>query len=54
MVEPDEDEPEISLNVIARTCSPNMMRLIGKIGREHVVILVNSRSAHNFLDPSVA
>lgn len=45
---------EISLNSITSTPSPNMMRLMGKVGGVNVVIMVDSRSIHSFLDLSVA
>lgn len=45
---------EIFLNAIAGTSSPSMMRLIWKISGEQVVILVDLRSTHSFLDPIVA
>ncbi|XP_042965413.1 uncharacterized protein LOC122299304 [Carya illinoinensis] len=49
-----EKEPEISLNAISGTPGNNTMRLLGRIGQAHVVILIDSGSTHNFIDTSVA
>jgi hypothetical protein len=46
-------EPAISLHAIARPMSPNTMRLVGFIQNQRVVILVDSGSTHNFVDPAV-
>lgn len=48
-----EGKPEISLNAKTDTPCHNTMRLCGKIGNGMDVILVDSRSTHNFLDPSI-
>jgi hypothetical protein len=45
--------PEISIHAISGSPSPNTMRLMGMIQRQVVVILVDSRSTHNFSDPSI-
>lgn len=45
--------PEISIHAISGSPSPNTMRLVGMIQRQVVVILVDSRSTHNFSDPSI-
>ncbi|KAF8413581.1 hypothetical protein HHK36_001572 [Tetracentron sinense] len=49
-----EDQPEISLHALAGAPSPQMMRLKGSIQKLPVVVLINSRSTHNFLDPMIA
>lgn len=45
-----EDFPEISLHAISGTLNPQTMRLKGTIGKHSVVVLVDSGSAHNFID----
>jgi hypothetical protein len=52
-----EEEGEllgISLHAVAGTPTPRTMRLMGRIGTVEVVILVDTGSTHNFVDPSVA
>jgi hypothetical protein len=44
------EEPEISLNAITGTPSPKTMRLIGFLKHHKVVILIDLRSTHNFVD----
>ena len=44
---------EISIHAISGTPTPNTMRIVGIIQHQRVVILVDSESTHNFLDPSV-
>lgn len=46
-------EPEISLNAITGTPSRKTMSVMGLIRKVQVVILINSGSTHNFIDPSV-
>lgn len=46
-------EPEISLHAISSLPKLSTMRLMGKIGSSNVVILVDTGSTHNFLDPSL-
>jgi len=45
--------PEISLHAIAGIVNPNTMRLIGWIKHQRVVVLFDSCSTHNFLDPTI-
>jgi hypothetical protein len=45
--------PEIYIHTISGTPTPNTMRIVGTIQQQIVVILVDSRSTHNFLDPSI-
>lgn len=47
-------KPEISLNAITGTPIAKTIRLIGRVGKEQVVILVDSESTHNFLNLSIA
>lgn len=49
----DSIEPDISLHAISWSLSPKTMRLVGLINNHHVVILIDSRSSHNFLDPAL-
>lgn len=46
--------PEISLHALIGSMNPKTMRVLGKIGGQKVVILIDSGSTHNFLDPSIA
>lgn len=46
--------PKISSHAISGTPKLSIMRLVGKIGMSKVVILVDTGSTHNFLDPSFA
>lgn len=48
-----ENKPEISINALPGIPCPNTMRLWGNIGTSMVAILVDSRSTHNFLNPSI-
>lgn len=50
----DEETPEISLHAIAGALSPRTMRLSGLAHGCSVVILVDTGSTHNFLDPLIA
>jgi len=45
--------PEISLHAISGTPTPHTMRVVGFIRGQMVVILIDSGSTHNFLDPSI-
>lgn len=46
--EGQEEELEVSINTISSSPSSNTMRLLGVIGTQSVVILVDSSSTHNF------
>ncbi|KAF5475612.1 hypothetical protein F2P56_007404, partial [Juglans regia] len=45
--------PTITLNALTGTPCPKTMRLHGHIGNASVLILVDTGSTHNFLDPSI-
>jgi hypothetical protein len=45
---------EISLNAITGTPNPRTMRLVGVLKNQQVVILIDSGSAHNFVDAHLA
>jgi hypothetical protein len=45
--------PEISLHTIASAVNLNTMRLIRWIKHQRVVVLLDSGSTHNFLDPTI-
>lgn len=47
-------EPEISFNALTVTTSPQTKRIQGRIKRQSLVVLVDSRSTHNFLNLQVA
>lgn len=48
------DSLEISLHAISGTTAPQAMRVRGTAGRHPVVVLIDSRSTHNFVDPKTA
>lgn len=52
-VEVQKVTPENSLHAIVGALNPKTMRLMGQIGRKEVVILLDTRNTHNFLDPAV-
>lgn len=54
VVEPVEGALEMSFNAMVGTPSSSTMRLVGQIDGEAIVILVDSRSTHSFLDLAVA
>jgi 2-polyprenyl-3-methyl-5-hydroxy-6-metoxy-1,4-benzoquinol methylase len=43
--------PEMYIHTISGTPTPNTMRIVGTIQQQIVVILVDSRSTHNFFRP---
>lgn len=47
-------EPKISLHAIVCSPTPQTMRIQGIIGKVRVVVLLDLRSTHNFLDPTIA
>lgn len=48
-----EVKPEISLIVVLGTANLTTMRILDTTGGTQAVLLVNSGSTHNFLDPSI-
>lgn len=48
------DHLEISLHAILGTTAPQTMRVRGTMGQHSVVVLIDSRNTHNFVDPAVA
>jgi hypothetical protein len=46
------ETPEISIHAISGSLSPNTILIVGIIQQQMVVILVDSGSTHNFLDPA--
>ncbi|KAF5450607.1 hypothetical protein F2P56_030941, partial [Juglans regia] len=53
-VEVETEVPEISFHAIAGCISPRTMRVHGKIKNCSVIVLVDTGSTHNFLDPMIA
>lgn len=54
IIEKQEENLEISIHVNSNSPSPNTKMLMGVIGAQSIVILVDSGSTHNFLDSQVA
>ncbi|KAF8409892.1 hypothetical protein HHK36_002410 [Tetracentron sinense] len=52
--DPSTEDLEIFVHALVGSASHHTMRIRGYIKRRSVVILIDSGSAHNFLDPSVA
>lgn len=48
------DFPEISLHVISGMVTPQTMRARGNLGRNSVMVLIDSGSTHNFIDQQMA
>lgn len=48
-----EADPEISLHALAGSLNPKTIRVVGRVGGQNVVILIDSRSTHNFLNLSI-
>lgn len=49
----DENLPEISLHAITGSHHPKTMRIVGWLGIQRIVILIDSGSTHNFVDSSI-
>jgi hypothetical protein len=49
-----EETPEISLIAITGTPNPRTMKLVGVLKNQQVVVLIDSGSAHNFVDAHLA
>jgi hypothetical protein len=47
------ETPKISIHAISGSPSPNTMWIVGIIQQQMVVILEDSGSTHNFLDPAI-
>lgn len=53
-VEDDQKEPQVSLHAVAGYTHADTLKLLGRTANKDFVILLDSRSTHNFLDPNVA
>lgn len=51
--EKQEDSPKISIHAITGAPNPKTMRMVGRIGSKEVVILEDTGSTHNILDPAI-
>ena len=49
----EETEPEITLYALVGNPTPGTMRVKGRVNSVSLVILVDSRSTHNFIDAAV-
>ncbi|XP_077224918.1 uncharacterized protein LOC143858163 [Tasmannia lanceolata] len=60
LVEPEQqisgesEEPQISVHALSGSTSHQTMRIRGYIKRQPIIILIDSGSTHNFLDPGTA
>lgn len=52
-VEDNEDNPNISLHAITGPGTSRTMRVSGSLHNQELVILIDSGSTHNFVDPVV-
>jgi hypothetical protein len=50
----DQAEPEILLYALTSWTSPQTMRVAATIGSQHVMVLIDSGSTHNFLSEKIA
>ncbi|KAH7567945.1 hypothetical protein JRO89_XS07G0195100 [Xanthoceras sorbifolium] len=50
----DKDAPEISLYALTRWSTTRTMRAIAKVGPYELMVLIDSRSTHNFINDKVA
>lgn len=48
------EKPKISLHPLMGSSNPRTMRVKGKVAGLWVVILIDSSSTHNFVDPTIA
>ena len=49
-----DDQPEISLHALARVTAPQTMRVRGYFKKLPLMILIDSGSTHNFINPQIA
>lgn len=48
-----DSTPEILLHAITGSLNPKTMRVKGRVGSQWVIILIDSGSTHNFVDPAI-
>lgn len=51
---PNLDQAQISFHSLSGHLAPETLRLLGSIGQQQVLILVDGRSTHNFIQESLA
>lgn len=49
----ENTDPEIFLHALTGSINPKTIRILGKIKGQQIVILIDSESTHNFLDPTI-
>lgn len=53
-VPPDPIQPEISLNSVMGISSPRTLKLLGQIGGDNVVVMIDPGATHNFISNALA
>ena len=53
-IEKEETNPTISCNALARITTPQIINIEGHIKKKKVIVLIDSRITHNFIDCKIA